>query len=634
MSVLRIRSDFAEPRELPFSGERLLLDLLRAVGVELERECAGQGTCGSCVVRIVSGKYRSRVTGGGLPAELAAEGYVLACQTRVQGDTTVEVAEQWLVEPQPPLAAAPHVLLSERLLPPKWEFEPISKKYFLRVPPSTVEDSFSDLDRVTLEIERIVGPREPFCELELLRELPAVLREKDGELSVCLLHWTDQYTIVNFQAGNTASQHYGIACDVGTTTVAVHLVDLNSGEILGTEAGYNQQVLCGADVISRIEHASKPERLLELHRLVAGTIDELVSALTRKYAINPRDVSNAVFTGNTTMIHLLLAIDPQHIRTAPYVPAVNELPQFKAWELGLTSINRFTRVHCAPGVGSYVGGDVTAGLLCIERDEQVMMYLDIGTNGELVIGNQDWLITCACSAGPAFEGSGLAHGMRASSGAIERVVLEAGGQRVTCQTIDGTPARGLCGSAIIELLGELSRHGLIDRAGRFDASAGGERVREAQPGRVEFVVEQAANTAVGRDITLSEREIQTVIRAKAAIYAAMRILLAKVGLSFADVAKVYIAGGFGRYLNIESGVQIGLLPDIARDHFHYIGNASLTGGYLALLSRNKRERLQEIARSMTYVELSVEPGYMDEYSGALFLPHTSFELFPSVRRGP
>ena len=627
MSTLRIIRDDAT-LELSFTDEGLLAELLERAGMPLERECGGQGTCGRCVVRVLEGLHRQRMSAASPPTELASEGYVLACQTRAHGDITLRVQGQ-MPQRAEGIEEAPYVLLSERLLPKRWEIEPISRKCFLRVPPPTLDDSFSDFDRLTGEIQKVDGLRgkEPFCELELLRELPAVLREQDGEITVGLLPFSDTYTILNYQAGDRVEDHYGIACDIGTTTVAVSLVDLNTGEVLGSASTYNLQTRCGSDVISRIEYARRPGRLVELQRLVAQTVNVLVTELTHRHAIGHRDVSNAVFTGNTTMIHLLAGIDPKRIRESPYVPAVNRCPQFKAWELGVKSINPHTRVFCAPGVGSYVGGDITAGLLCVERGERPMIYLDIGTNGELAIGNHEWLVACACSAGPAFEGGAIGCGMRAAQGAIERVTLKDGGRGVAYRTIGATKPRGICGSALIELVGELLREGIVDRAGSFRRTDL-PRVRKLD-GRTVFVVEWGASSATGSDVYLSDRDIQTIIRAKAAIYAAMRILLDKVGLRFSQIDSFYIAGGFGRYLNTDAAVRLGLLPDIERERFRYIGNASLLGGYLSLLSRHKRQQLANIAGGITYIELSVEPGYMQEFSGAMFLPHTDRSLFPS-----
>jgi len=629
MNTIRILTETDEVLHY-FEGEQFLSKLLEEKDIHIDMPCGGKGVCGKCIVRVLEGGYRSMITSATLPFELSSEGYVLACQTRAMGDITIQIPGQWIEDKQKILVSA-EILESELIMPKKWEIEPVSRKYYLTVPPSTLDDNFSDFDRVTREVSRLMSRKKtPCCELDLLRELPSVLREKEGRVTVGVLQWEDTYNIINFQAGDTEKQHYGIACDIGTTTIAIKLVDLNTGEILGWETDYNKQVQCGADIISRIEYAKTHDGLKRLRKLVVGTINELIGKLAYKYGIKKRDLTNAVFTGNPTMLHLFVGLDPRYIRREPYVPIVNQFPPLRAWELGLTTINPYTIVYCPPGVGSYVGGDITAGLLCITRNDDVMMYLDIGTNGELVIGNKDWLITCACSAGPAFEGGGLTNGMRATFGAIEWLEIKNEGADLVYQTIGGTNPKGIAGTGVICLIGELFRNGIIDQAGKIDRSLDNKRIQEVSEGQIAYVIEWGDQTYTGRNIYITEQDIENILRAKAAIFSASRLIMNMVGIQPEDISRVYIAGGLGSYLNLESAISIGLFPDIDREKFHYIGNASLMGSYISLLSRKKRVELEELASSMTYIDLSVNPDYMDEFMGALFIPHTDMKLFPSV----
>ncbi len=363
------------------------------------------------------------------------------------------------------------------------------------------------------------------------------------------------------------------------------------------------------------------------------TINGLIAQMASDVPIEPRDIRAAFLAGNTTMIHLLLGLPPRYIREAPYVPTVNSVPELRARDVGL-NIDPQAIVACAPGVGSYVGGDITSGLLCTDlptNNHDVFLFMDIGTNGEIVIGNADWMVACACSAGPAFEGAGIKCGMRAAEGAIERVSLGPDGQHLEYSVIGGGKPAGICGSGLISLLGELFRQGVIDRSGRFFAAPGEGRVVQ-QENRRAFLLASAEHTRSGKDLVITEADLENLIRTKAAIYAACSLVLQNVGLTWDAIARVYIAGGFGRYMRVADAVFIGMLPDLPLERFRYIGNSSLTGAYIALLSREHRRRLAEIASRITYVDMSSNPQYMDSYVKALFLPHTDLEQFPTVAK--
>ncbi len=424
---------------------------------------------------------------------------------------------------------------------------------------------------------------------------------------------------------------YGIACDVGTTTVVVQIVDLANGRILNTASGYNYQLKCGADIISRIHYSQRPGRLEELNTLVITTINNLVEKCVEGLPVSMPDIYYASISGNTTMTHLLLNRDPQYIRQELYVPALNKTTLAASRDLGLT-INPEAKVICAPAVGSYVGGDITAGLLCtplLRNSERVSLFIDVGTNGELVIGNRDWMVTCACSAGPAFEGCGTKCGMPAAEGAIEQ--FEFGNSGAAYRIIGDDKPRGLCGSGLVDLLAELFMHGYIDRGGKLNRERAGSRLVDTEKGWG-FLIAAREECYWDKDLVITENDIANLIRTKAAVFSACTLLLKNVGLSCEALDAVYIAGGFGQHLNIENAIRIGLFPDIERDRFHYLGNSSLFGAYLILISDKNRDLVDEIAKRMTYIELNTEPDYMSEYTGSLFLPHTDIDLFPSVKR--
>jgi uncharacterized 2Fe-2S/4Fe-4S cluster protein (DUF4445 family) len=581
----------------------------------LELPCGGLGTCGQCLVELPDENDR----------------LVLACQTKVTKDLVVRLCENSDLAMR--VVGDSHFLVNEDLLPDRASLSPLSKSLRLNVPPASIEEHYSDWTRLVREITRIEGPQPLQAPLAVLRDVAASLREQDGNVTVALEERGTTLHVRSIHAGHAAARMLGLAIDIGTTTVAVQLVVLDTGGVLATRTSYNSQIRRGADVISRIDYARNEERLAELRTMVLETIKGLITELTGAAQVRPDEMRSAFVAGNTATIHLLLGLSPQHIRKTPYVPTVNPVRVLTAQEVGL-AIDPEAVVECAPGVGSYVGGDITAGLLCtdfaVNRDE-VHLFLDIGTNGEIVIGNADWMVACACSAGPVFEGSGIKCGMRASEGAIEHVELGPGDGSVRYRVIGGGVPAGICGSGLICLLGELFKRGIVDQSGRLNPDACPERIVRKE-NRLAFVFESGSHTVSGEDLTITEADIENLIRTKAAIYAACSLVLESVGLDWSAISRVYIAGGFGRYLQVADAVLIGMLPDLPHGRFRYIGNSALTGAYIALLSREHRRKLAGIAAGMTYMDLSSDPRSMDSYVKAMFLPHTDMERFPTVAR--
>jgi uncharacterized 2Fe-2S/4Fe-4S cluster protein (DUF4445 family) len=437
-----------------------------------------------------------------------------------------------------------------------------------------------------------------------------------------------------------AQRLYGAAIDIGTTTVSLYLVDLLSGDVLNKQAEYNDQISRGEDVISRIVYAGKNNGLGELQGLVTGTINGLLERAARTARIDTNRIYKLSVAGNSTMIHLLLALPPSSIRLEPFITAVNAPPTLRARELGLAA-NPEATVDCLPGVASYVGADITAGVvgarMCTR--EGLTLFLDVGTNGEMVLGDSDWLISCACSAGPAFEGAGVQDGMRATSGAIEEVWISSTSLEPTYRVIPDpklevkgkqTPPEGICGSGLISLLSELFVTGVVDRAGNLNFHLGTPRVRTGEHG-AEYVVAFSSETAHGRDIAVTQVDIGNLMRAKGAVYAGFIVLAESTGVELSALERVLIGGSFGQYINVEKAIQIGLLPDLPWDKFYFLGNTSLQGTLLALLSRHYRQEIAETSSKMTYLELSADNSFYNRFMSALFLPHTDFDLFPSVK---
>ena len=610
-----------------------LLDAMRRAGALLEAPCGGKGTCGKCMVRVAAGEVKSH-SQGLLSAEAIVQGYVLACQTRLlDSPVTIEIPQP-VADEQGKFSDADEThLIRRELLPKDADFEPLASKWMVRVPAPQLEEGLSDLDRLTRSIQQSWGKINTTYPLAAIRTVADAVRAADGLVTVTLIRQPQRLHVVRVEAGDTTARHFGIAVDVGTTTVAVQLIDLSQGRVMGTRTDYNGQIACGLDVISRINYARRPDRLAELQARVLQTINQLIREVCDSHDVQPGEICNAVFSGNTTMSHLLLGLKPEYIRLSPYVPTVLQFPYLTAAEIGV-EINPDSWVYLSPCVGSYVGGDITAGVLCTDLatdSEAINLFIDIGTNGELVIGNRDFLMTCACSAGPAFEGGGIDCGMRAAVGAIERVQVDPDTGVAKYFTIGNVAPRGICGSGMIGLLADLFLTGWIDAAGKLDRSRPCPAIR-IDGKRARYILAEAAWDGIDREIAVNETDIDNILRAKAAIYSACALMVRHLDIDFADLANVYIGGGFGRFLDLEKAIVIGLVPDIPREKFHYIGNSSLMGSYMVAVSQDYRRRQMELARRMTCIELSSDPAYMDQYTAALFLPHTDPNRFPTVHR--
>jgi uncharacterized 2Fe-2S/4Fe-4S cluster protein (DUF4445 family) len=607
-----------------------LADAVQKAHLPLSFPCGGEGTCGDCIVRITKGTYLAKPTAA-ISRQFISEGFVLACQTLITDDLIVVLPDYQELAIKS-IAGLEFFRSNKENMSGFTEFNPLLILTELKVLMPTLEDNHSELCRLKHAYKKQTGTKNVRLPFSILSKLPQVLRSAKGEVQIVSLQDKDGSHILDVLPPNRNKKIYGVACDIGTSTVALHLIDLSCGDIVSTTSSLNQQIKCGDDIISRINYSQKSGRLQELQNLIVHTINNLIRNATQKSGISHSDIYYAVFAGNTTMGHLLLRFDPHYIREEPYVPTFHDLPLLSVAELDLM-MNPEAKIYLCPSVGSYVGGDITVGMLStpmLRSEQKISLFIDAGTNGELVIGNKDWLMTCACSAGPAFEGSGIQCGMPASEGAIEKVELDTKG-RVSYQVIGGTKPKGLCGSGLVDLLAELFIKGYIDRHGKFRKEIIANRIVESEEGEA-FLVEDRSKSYWGRNIFITEKDIANLLRTKGAVYSACSLLLKSVGLRYEEITSIYIAGGFGQHLDVENAIRIGLLPDLDRGQFHYIGNSSLLGAYLILFSDDNRDLVQKIANKMTYVELNTEPGYMNEFTGSLFLPHTDMDLFPSVKK--
>ena len=602
--------------------------------VELNIPCGGQGRCGRCAVVVDQGDVQRRSTAR-LSREALEEGYALACQTVVKSDVVITVPPQEKIERRLPTAQR----VAKVTVPfgYDWSRDQTTQKYFVAIEPPGLDDNTDDVARLQRALQarhgiEVQGMR---IDLPVLRRVAGALRESHWQVTAVLemdtwMSHDGPPRLVDLLPGEQTQSCWGVAVDIGTTSNVVYLVDLVSGEVVDTASDYNGQIARGEDVISRIIYASKEDGLGELQDLVVGTVNKLLGRLAERNGIATTGIYKMAVAGNSTMIHLFLGLPPESIRLEPYITTTNQPPPVLARDLGL-EINPEATVDCLPGVGSYVGADITAGVfssnICTEK--QLSLFIDIGTNGEIVLGDCDWLISCACSAGPAFEGAGVQYGMRATTGAIEEVWIDEKTLETSYRVIGDEPPRGICGSGLISLLAEMFITGVIDKAGNLNPGLDTPRVREGDHG-LEYVVAWSQETTTGGDIVINKVDIGNLLRAKAAVYAGFAVLARSVGMDLNTVQQVLIAGAFGQYLDVETAIQIGLLPDMPREKFKFLGNTSILGAYMSLLSRESRQGVAEVAKRMTYLELSADGSFHDEWMSALFLPHTHIANFPSV----
>jgi len=622
----------ADPVVATIPAGTLLSDAARQAGVEIGQPCGGQGRCGRCAVQITDGKIRRRSTMR-LSPDAVENGFALACQSVIEGDASIYVPLQEKIARN----LTTDRVVAEVTVPTDYNFA--TSQTFKRIPLTlsqpNMDDQTDDWSRIQTALRTQANIDNITISLNSLRDIGAMLRECNWEVTVIIETDPngDPARLVKVLPCHISGSDplWGVAIDIGTTTVSLWMVDLITGKVRAQVAEYNGQIARGEDVISRIIFASKNGGEKEMRELVLETIDQLLIKACKRLNARPSEVVKATIAGNSTMMHLLLGIPAASIRLSPFITAVNHLPPMTAREIGL-HIHPEAKVDCLPGVASYVGADITAGVLSsgLDETEDMTLFIDVGTNGEIVLGNRDLQITCACSAGPAFEGAGVVDGMRATDGAIEEVWVDGETYEPTYRVIGNTKPKGICGSGLISLLSETFLTGILDKAGNVNLTLPTPRVREGAHG-AEYVVAWGTETESGQDIVLSRVDIDNLLRAKAAIYAGFTVLADQVGIPLETVAKVQVGGSFGKYINVEKAVQIGLLPDVAWDQFEFLGNTSVKGAYMALLDWRKRQQIADIANRMTYIELSADNTFYEAFTSALFLPHTDVSKFPSVQ---
>jgi len=630
--------------ETTVEGGKTLLEAAREANVYVGAICGGEGICGKCRVIVREGEVEGESTEF-LTRDEIRRGYVLACQVVPTTDLVVEVPPESRLGGYKGIGRDSEHFRdfahrgAER---PPAKLAPVVEKFFLELPEPSLDDPTADQERlIEAVVKRRPGPLQ--MGLKIARELPRLLRHRearraswkwkwDGRVTAAVGVRSDVNEVLFVERGDTSDRNFGLALDVGTTTVVGHLMDLTSGTTREAAAKYNSQIKFGADVVNRINHARQPGGAEALHRAIIQDVETLIDELVQRARVGRGDIHCVVAAGNTSMLHFLLGLEADLIRLSPFVPSATSPLPMRAAEVGL-SIHPRGILYAVPMVGSYVGGDITAGILAsrMHHAEELSLLLDIGTNGEVVLGNREFLVTCSASAGPAFEGASVSCGMRATSGAIDSVRIFHREPMVSATTIDGSPPVGLCGTGLIDTLAGMVLAGIVDRSGQFQVGRAEKRFRTTEEdGRPEFVLVSAQESGGQRDVVITQADVENLIRTKGAIYAAADSLVQSVGVSFADVSKIYIAGAFGNRLDIPSCVAIGLLPDLPIERFEFLGNSSVAGTKMVMLSHHMLEEAHRVRDQITYQELMVEPAYMEKFTSACFLPHTDLSRFPSV----
>jgi len=618
-------------------GENLIRAAMEA-GVHINASCGGEGVCGKCRVIIEDGSVEGGITEK-LNKEDIEKGYRQACLASVQSDIVVRIPIESEVDisvlnlQKTPRRKAQIWEMNLEELKEKGLFMPPVEKKYLELPEPTLQDNLPDVTRLISFLKAKHDEHRLVVQLPVIRKISDVLRQDGFRVTATLarpVHTGRKTHVINIQPGDTTDRNYAIAVDIGTTTVYSQLIDLITGDVLASYGEYNGQISYGEDVISRIVFAGKPGGLQKLHEVVIGNINQLIKKTVKRAKIDPDEISTITLAGNTTMTQLMLKINPKYIRLSPYVPASTLFAPIKAIDLGLSLGDHVTAL-VYPAISSYVGGDIVAGVMGsgMYLSEEITLFMDIGTNAEIVIGNKDWLACAACSAGPAFEGGGLKFGMRAAKGAIEDFSMDPITLEPMNLTIGNVRPKGICGSGLIIIAATLFEMGVIDSKGKFNRDLDTPRIRETD-GIFEYVLAYKDETQIDRDITLTEPDLDNLIRAKGAIYSGCVTLLEEVGLGMGDIDRILLAGGFGSYVDLEKAITIGLLPEIDPDKVRFIGNGSLMGAKMSSLTNRIRKDVVEVTKRMTNFELSETLSFMNNYMAALFLPHTDMKQFPKL----
>ena len=616
-----------------------LLEVARKTNVAIDAPCSGNASCGKCRVKLIGGELDSKKTRHISDEEYAA-GWRLACVSKIIADVAVlvpDIASAYRSRMKVADLSSPDEIkifdnIKKSIAEAGIELKNNLEIIRVTMDEPTLDDTMPDNERLVWAIRNQTGMEHVKLPYSVIRKMAHVLRESNFDVNLVIRKTSRDIFVYDICSGEKEPVVAGLAIDIGTTTVSAIIIDMLDGKILAKASSGNGQIRYGADVINRIIESQKPGGRDKLQKaVIEETINPLLKNMCRQAKLNPMSIYRMAIASNTTMNHLLIGVDADPVRMEPYIPTFFKTNSLFAGDIGIC-VNPDAHIILAPNIGSYVGGDITAGAFVsmLWNKESFSLFIDLGTNGEIVFGNSDFMFSCACSAGPAFEGGDISCGMRATDGAIEACVIDEETMEPTLTVVgdSGTKPVGICGSGIIDIISELFRCGIINPKGKFIRD--GERVRRDSDGMGSYILafeEEEAGSS--KDVEITEVDIDSFIRAKGAIFSAIRTMLSYCDFDISMIDNVYVAGGIGSGINMANAINIGMFPDIPVEMYHYVGNTSLAGAYAMLYSTASERKVYELASNMTYIELSAIPQYMDEFVGACFLPHTDASLFPS-----
>lgn len=603
-----------------------ILDVAKTLGIDISSLCGGRGTCGKCKVKVQRGiEGLNPLTERELDylsEEEMESNFRLACQAEVTIPSVIFVPERSRVGKQRLQTEGIEVAV---------EPNPLVRKYFLKLAKPTLHDVRSDEDRVLDALKEEYGRAELSFDFEVAKNLSIVLREADW--AVTAVTWKDK--IIAMEAGDTTSRCFGFAVDIGTTKLAGFLLDLNRGKVVSIAARMNPQIPLGEDVMSRITYTIMGgwDALNELQKAVVSGVNEMIEECCKRANVKHEEIYELCFVGNTCMQLLFLGVWPRYVALSPYPPVLRRGVDINAARLGLKS-HPNANAHYLPVIGGFVGADSVADLMAVKMLESndIVMDIDIGTNTEIAIGNKDAVMIDSCASGPAFEGMEIKFGMRAATGAIEKMSIDPETLEVHYRTIEDTAPVGICGSGLIDALAELLKSGLIGLKGRFveEMTKQTNRLRRGPDGW-EFVIAWKNEAGTDADIVITQADIRELQKAKAAMHTGSEILMRRMNVTERDINRLYVAGAFGNYIDPENARTIGMYPELPIEKIHFVGNTAGTGARMCLASKEIREYAEEISRKVKYYELAVDPDFETEYIKALYLPHADLNKYPITK---
>lgn len=589
-----------------------LFEDLAASGVGIRSDCGGKGECGKCRVIIKNQSNINPLTEAERKhiAEVDIKaGYRLACQLKIEEDSSIFIPSESRIRNRR--------ILTDGLERPV-KLDPTIKKIHIHLPEPTLLDPEADAERLTKFLENTCHIKSLKIDYEVLRTLPETLREAKWDITV--VFWKER-RILSIEEGDTTNSLYGVAVDVGTSKIVTSLVNLLSGETLATSSIENPQIIHGEDILSRISYATMGKREQEdLTSLAKMGMNTTILEACERAKVNVNNVYEGIIVGNTAMHHIFLGIQPKSLALAPYTPAVKKSINLKAGEMGV-KINPKANINMPPIIAGFVGSDNVSDIIAtgIHEKDELALLLDVGTNTEVNVGNKALLLSCSCASGPAFEGAHIAHGMKAVEGAIERVKINPKTLKAEYETIGDSKPVGICGSAMIDILAEMLRNGLLDRTGRFQEKRFPRAFKKSEDTTI-FNIAAYGDTGTGKDIVFTQRDVRELQLAKAAIYAGCWILMERRNVKAEDLERVYIAGAFGNYIEPANAKTIGLIPDVSTNRIKFVGNTALAGAMMILKSRETRRIAEKTSEKVKYIELGADPNFNKEFSSALLFP--------------